>query len=100
MVPHVTQVLERSAAGREQVTQRQLGELEVGVVAYQAFGLGQRLARAALAGELEHLQQPLLGLPIAQGRQGWRRCRLACLGRRTGSGFFGALGEGGHGNQQ
>jgi hypothetical protein len=81
---HVARLLQGAGAGGQQVTQGELGELEVGVVAHQALGLIQRIARLPLAREFQHLQQALFGLAVAQGRGGGR-CR---------PGFFGACGLG------
>ncbi len=65
---HAAQLLHWAAARQQQVAQGQLGQLEVGVVAHQALGLGQGLAVVAVAGEPENLQQPGFGLSIPQGR--------------------------------
>lgn len=74
----IAQLLDGAHAGRQQVAHGQLRQLKVGVLARQAFGLRQCLAPPAFAGQLVHLQQPRLGLPVSQcaGRHGG--CRLGC----------------------
>ena len=61
----------------QQVAIEQLCELELGVVAHQALGMGQGIAPAPLADEAVSLDQPALGLPVT--RRGG--CRLARCGR-------------------
>ena len=94
----IAQAAQGPYARRQQVADRQLGQLERGIVASQTFCLRQRFAAAPLGNELVDRQQALFGLAIAQGGTGLlcRRCRM---GRRRAA-RLAALGLGGGGRLQ
>ena len=97
---HIAQVPQRARARHEQIAYGQLGQLEVGVVARQAFCLCQGFPPAPFGYQLVDRHEAGLRLAVTQlCRRGGDRGRGGCCVRSGRTPCLGALRQGGRGQR-